>query len=404
MKATRRTDFDDGTLESLGTARSRDSLCQEVAEAAQLLEGAAGVEAFLRAVAREQPRSLKALARRLSWPLPVAAAVRRELEKRKILDRREGLSLSEQGRILCKAGLPALETAQPCSHCGGAGWQISEALSAALLPELEALCRARPEVDVTLDQALATPETNLRRALYVLSALSLPGRRIVFLGDDDWTSASLLLTYRKLNPQEALDFSVEVFDIDPRIIEGLNAWARKEQLPLQARESDLRRDSALPALEDVEAVFTDPPYTEAGLELFCRRARQLLPEARGEFFLCYPIRDPQRRYQMEAIWHRQGFALLEFYRGWNGYEGNSLHAGQSALWHLQAVRPGPKEPLGCPSPSIYTFDAKKEQIRRYRCRRCGHIHQVGPQRPWSTVEALKKAGCPSCGARTFARC
>ena len=244
----------------------------------------------------------------------------------------------------------------------------------------------------------------MRRALHLLSAASLQGRRIVFLGDDDWTSATLALAYRQLHSGDSAGVSIEVLDIDRRIVDALNAWAREQQVPLEAREYDLRQSSSLPPLDAVEAVFTDPPYTEAGLELFCRRARQLLPKDRGELFLCYPVRDPQGRYEVESIWHGLGFTLLDFYRGWNQYEGNSLHAGQSAFWHLRVARPGPGLRERAAGGSIYTFDARRWKVRKYLCRQCGLPHRVGPECPWATVEALKKAGCRRCGAQVFARC
>jgi hypothetical protein len=50
----------------------------QVATAARLREGPAGVAAFLRQLYRESPLATSELARRLGWPVPVAAAVRGE--------------------------------------------------------------------------------------------------------------------------------------------------------------------------------------------------------------------------------------------------------------------------------------------------------------------------------------
>ncbi len=405
MKASRQMGETDISSKSLGTASPRDLLCQQVAQAAQLREGARGVENFLRALARGQPRTLKALAQQLAWPLPVTAAVRRELEKRHILDRQGGLRLTEQGRSLCGDSEALGDVCRRCPHCAGSGWEISKEVSAALLAEIKTLCQARPAVDVTLDQALATPETNLRRVLYLLSAVSLQNRRVVFLGDDDWTSASLALALRKLYPGEgAPGCRIEVVDIDARIVQALNAWAGREGMPLEAIQHDLRQPLSLPGKGSADVVFTDPPYTEAGLALFCRWAREFLPKDRGELFLCYPVRDPQRHYEVASVWNRLGFVLLDSYRGWNQYVGNSLHAGQSAFWHLQAVRPGGRVQHSVAGESIYTFDARSRKTRRYRCRQCGCHHPVGPGHDWHTIEALKKAGCTHCGGQVFSRC
>ena len=60
-----------------------ESLCGKIAQATDLQEGPQGVEAVLRAVHRLQPASSKEVARELGLPVPVVAAIRRELERRR---------------------------------------------------------------------------------------------------------------------------------------------------------------------------------------------------------------------------------------------------------------------------------------------------------------------------------
>ncbi|WP_421704637.1 helix-turn-helix domain-containing protein [Aliiroseovarius sp.] len=98
------------------------TLLEEVAANVTLREGAPGVAAFLRAVARQDGAPLKTLARRLGWPVPVAAAVRRELETRGYLTRRGGVWLTALGRRYASDILDhSASSAAFCPTCNGAG-------------------------------------------------------------------------------------------------------------------------------------------------------------------------------------------------------------------------------------------------------------------------------------------
>lgn len=307
------------------------------------------------------PVSLKELSRLLSLPVPVTAAVRRELEKRQILKRERGLALSETGLTLCKDLLALADLISLCPQCSGRGRVISEKLRRTLLPLLESLCQLRPSVDVTLDQALATPLTNLRRAFHILSVLSLKDKHLVFLGDDDWTSASLKLVARFLFKEQCPQFEVIVYDIDQRIIGGLNDWARQQNESLKAVKVDLQSPGNLPNKGKSHLVFTDPPYTNEGLDLFISIAGELLTEKGGKLLLCFPLRAPRHQYQIEWIFHQHHFALLEMLPSWNEYEGNSMHAGQSTLWHLEKVHPDSADKQGDKKNTIYTYSLKKSK-------------------------------------------
>lgn len=387
---------------SLGSDDSGDFLFQEVALATRLREGSEGVRAFIQAVISKRPSSLKDLAMQLGWPVPVAAAVRRELEKAGILSRDRGLGLSREAEARFRSWNRTPEAVAVCPGCGGTGLRSSRAYDETLFPLIRSLVLRRPRADVTLDQALATAETNLKRSILLASMLPPEPGRVVFLGDDDWTSASLTLALRHLYGSEH-PIRIEVLDIDPRIVEGLSEFAAAESLPLTIRIQDLRNwDERPDDVAPADLVFTDPPYTEPGLDLFCGWARWFLKDDMGRLVLCYPRRDPATHFRIQAIWQHWGFSLLDQWAGWNEYEGNSLHAGRSALWRLQAVAPIVGEPsVFQVRESIYTFDQKDRTAREYECLGCGKKLFVGPGRQFVTIEGLKEAGCPKCGHDTF---
>src|ERR1700719_3487871 len=96
------------------------AILETVARATRLREGPAGVAAVLRAVYRAGSLRLQDAAREARLPLPVTTAIRRELEKAGMLERRHGLALTEQGRAFVEIALGLAVTHDlGCPACGG---------------------------------------------------------------------------------------------------------------------------------------------------------------------------------------------------------------------------------------------------------------------------------------------
>ena len=140
-------------------------LLEETAAATSLREGPEGVRSILAAAARGGNTPLKELAQQVHMPLPVVSAVRRELEKRGVFARHKGVCLTEQGTAIAQElGVMLTET------------ETNDALSI-----LQTINAEMPEVDVTLDQAFALPDTSLRRGSYANDHDALTGRNVIFL-------------------------------------------------------------------------------------------------------------------------------------------------------------------------------------------------------------------------------
>src|SRR6185437_13902408 len=93
---------------------SATNILEDVAAATSLREGPEGVAAFLRAVYRIQPAALA----------DVARAVRRELEKRDLLTRNQGVALSVAGLRYAEDTLalrPTPDFELACAACDGTG-------------------------------------------------------------------------------------------------------------------------------------------------------------------------------------------------------------------------------------------------------------------------------------------
>src|SRR5207245_57294 len=90
-----------------------------LAEQTYLQEGAEGVRTVVRAIAAITPATTQAIARACRLPVPVVAALRREMERAGLLRRGHGMELTEAGRALTDGlGLGAAWEAT-CATCEG---------------------------------------------------------------------------------------------------------------------------------------------------------------------------------------------------------------------------------------------------------------------------------------------
>ncbi len=135
--------------------------------------------------------------------------------------------------------------------------------------------RLPPERDY--DQFLATTETLSRRALLMSHLLDIDFKRILFIGDDDFTSQAI--------QQTGTPELIKVVDIDKRILQTLKTTSK------QVKTEEYDAKIALPnhLRNSYDVVFTDPPYTTEGFELFLSRAVQALDiqNKSARIYICY---------------------------------------------------------------------------------------------------------------------
>jgi hypothetical protein len=379
-------------------ARVADDLLDAVARATRLREGRAGVEALVRAVHRAGSIGLADAARAARLPLPLATAVRRELERAGVFERRKGLSLTRDGRAFVEAELgfgPALDVT--CETCGGSGVVPPEPAREALAVLARRLADA-PAVDVTLDQAPCTPETAMRRAAFMYAAGALEGRRVLVLGDDDSVSIALALFARHVAGRP-LAARIAVVELDEGRASFLERVAAEEGLPVEVVRHDLRQELPVSLRAGFDAVETDPPYTLEGATLFLTRAVQSLEGARGDVLFSFAHWPPSRMLALQTLCVDLGLALRAAHPGFNRYEGAAILGGVGQLLHLVAT--GARAEAGVWDGALYTAEVAPRE-RAYRCAGCGAVWRLGRDVP-DTIEALKRRGCPRCGGRVFAR-
>lgn len=376
-------------------------LLEDVAQATALREGAAGVALVLRTIYSAQRITLRDLSRQTHLPLPVLAAMRRELERMRILERQAGIVLTPHGRDFIEQTLQVHTRHDArCPTCRGHGIVIGEEL-ASLVRRLELYCSELPRVDVTLDQTPCTPQTAVRRALYMYQAGALEGKRVIFLGDDDAISVAVAVLGKALGHRQ-LCRQLTVVETDRRFIRYIQDIARAEDVAIECVEHDLREPLPEPLLGHYDTFETDPPYTLDGLALFVSRAISAVKAGLGQQgFLSFGMQPPDAFLEVLRRVVTMGLVVQEIIPGFNIYQGASILAGTGQLLHVSTSRQTrPLYPAAWDGDGLYT-GGRTPRVRRYRCGRCHTELSVGRGQGFQTIEDLKEKGCPRCGYARF---
>ncbi|HJW42056.1 MAG TPA: bis-aminopropyl spermidine synthase family protein [Rhizomicrobium sp.] len=380
-------------------------LLVEVAEATKLREGPEGVAAFLRTVHRIQPAALADVARAVHLPLPVASAVRRELEKRDLLTRNQGIALSPEGlryaeSVLDLRAAPELEL--DCSACDGTGLTSDPRLEG-MLKTLERHFAGAPAADVTLDQAYCTPETALRRALLLLRDHGLNGRRLLCVGDDDMIALAVGVVARDLGVGDTIA-GLTAVDIDPRQLDRISAAAKAEGVALNCIQHDLREPLPEALSGRFDVVQTDPPYTLEGARLFLSRGIEALKPGSGHRVLfSFAEWPPDDSLVLQGMLSELGLVATAVHSGFNHYQGATVLGSIGRCYELVTTS-RTHNPFGDAryDDKLYTAEVTPRSAI-YRCTQCSTRVSVGPAEVVKLIADLKRQGCPKCGAQDFQR-
>ena len=378
-----------------------NTLLTDIAQATALREGAEGIALVLRAIYQAENITLRDLSRQVRLPIPVLAAIRRELERAGILARQAGLTLTQHGQDFVEHTL-LVQTRHDatCPTCRGQRVILSEEFSP-ILRRLEEYSRQLPRVDVTLDQTPCTSETSLRRALYMYQAGALEGKNVVFIGDDDTVCVAVALLGKTLG-RPRLCQKLTVVETDTRFISYVQDIAQAEEVEIECLEHDLRNPLPDQLRGCYDTFETDPPYTQDGLNLFVSRAVSALKAGVGQQgFLSYGVRDPDASLEVLRSLVAVGLVVQEIIPTFNHYRGASVLGGTSQLLHLvTAQQAGSPRAVTWDESQLYTGQ-RAPTIRLYCCLQCDTAFSVGQGQAHHTIEALKTVGCSTCGHTRF---
>jgi predicted methyltransferase/DNA-directed RNA polymerase subunit RPC12/RpoP len=369
-----------------------------VAAAVGLHEGRHGVEEVLRHLSGLERAGNRALSRLTGLPVPLVAAVCAELRLAGLLTPGRPASLSPAGRELVER-LGRSEAARcACPACGGTGMALPAPLQA-VRAELAALLRGAPPADARLNQAHCTIDSKLRRFAYLLDQGALSGRAVLLLGDDDFLGLALPLAARALGSRPPRRLAV--LDVDPAVIEFSRAAMERRGIEAELLVHDLRQPLPAGLVGAFDTVFTDPPYTLGGAELFLSRAAAALRRGPGgQVLLCFGPKPPHETAALQRVITGIGFAVHRLVRNFNEYLGASVLAGTSHLYHLAGGDALAPSVVGEFEGALYTGDVHRLR-RGYACRACGARLVVGPGERWATIQDLRLQRCPRCRGAVF---
>jgi hypothetical protein len=204
----------------------------------------------------------------------------------------------------------------------------------------------RPPSVWSLDHVPATEATIVKRARHLAGRYALAGRHLVCLGDHDLTAVAVKL----LVPGA----TVSVVDVDERLLAYLDAVSDRLGLGLRLYAADLRLGLPRTLREAADLVFTDPPYSLDGVDLFVRRGVEALADRPGASVLfCYGTaeRGAERLLDVQSLLVRLHLVLEALLPGFNRYHGAHAIGATSALWVVRpskrtraAVAAGAKRP------------------------------------------------------------
>lgn len=229
----------------------------------------------------------------------------------------------DEHRIRCsERGLAALArelVARSAGEAGAESWQ----------PIYEAMAAERGTPKRGLDQVFATTDTVVRRAELLLEA-GEHQRGLVFLGDDDLTSAAVQLA--------GAGRKVTALDTDEEIIQILARHAVQRGWEHDAVRHDLRQPIPKAMSGRYGAVFTDPPYALEGFRLFVSRAAEML-KPDGRLYVCfgYSRRAGERGLQKQRVLGEAGFLVEAVFEDFNHYAGAEAIGSRSALWRCRVT-------------------------------------------------------------------
>ncbi|RAR40388.1 bis-aminopropyl spermidine synthase family protein [Paenibacillus sp. MDMC362] len=377
---------------------------EEVKTKVRLQEGVQVIEQLLVASYMRPGISTKELARHTYLPVPVTAAIKKELIKTGALIQERGVRCTSAGKAYVEHEL----------GYGGIDLDLYQKLMAEetdwrpelsdVLARLTEILEQRPQVDVQIDQSQCTVETSLRRAVLCLREHSLIGKNILCVGDDDLVSISLGLLLKRLFPN-AKDqrAAITVMDIDERFLRYIQVAAAKEGLAVTCRHIDLRRPLPEGWSGQYDCFFTDPPYTLQGLTLFLSRGISALKHEKGcPIFLSFAHKSPDFTWSMQREFVRMGLSVKQALLHFNQYIGAQMIGNSGQMIVLTTTEFTEPHITDSFEEELYTGEVRRT-VRTYRCIQCQGELQVGVQGDYSTIEDLKKQGCPVCANLTFTR-
>ena len=214
---------------------------------------------------------------------------------------------------------------------------------------LQSIKEKRPLAKREYDQFTATIETTARRVSLLDFFGDLKQKKLLFLGDDDFTS----IATASLKEAER----IVVVDIDERILREIQDLSDERGFGVETITFDARKKLPKELMAKFDVVFTDPPYTEKGFNLFVSRAIETLDPSNkaARVYACYGSSDraKERFLPIYEVFVNSGLMRWVFDK-FNRYQGAESVGSSSSLF-IAEVTPKTKSVIkGNYDKPIYT--------------------------------------------------
>lgn len=168
-----------------------------------------------------------------------------------------------------------------CPHCDSKMVKIDGKMLE-ILDFIKKIQKERPESTFIFDQRPVNPETVIRRVAYAIWRGDIQDKKIVIIGDDDFTSLAIAKT--------KMAKEVVVFEIDERILNTISTVSEKYNLGIKTVKQDLLKQFSKKYISQFDTFITDPTPTLKPLLLFTTRGLQLLKKMNGKvgYIYLYP--------------------------------------------------------------------------------------------------------------------
>lgn len=272
----------------------------------------------------------KELAKKMSVPVPIATAFKKELVKKGWMKRESFYFLTEKGRTYVESKLNYNQINKEMYKNILTSPHERLNFLEQVAESLEQIFEDRPVAKRELDQAHATMDTVIKRVEMLLVDPLIFAKKIAFVGDDDLVSLFLSVALEKIGFNKT-DFLC-VYDIDAELLAFIEEKQSKK-VPVSCIRKDFRNESPDEA-KLVDIVFTDPPYTPEGILTFINFGEILLNKY-GKMYVSFNHKTPEIQSFLQKEISLKGLNFIEITPNFNTYLGGSIIGNTSNLYVLQ---------------------------------------------------------------------